>query len=195
MKACYLIVMGFRHFGPIVKISRRRPTLLPAHSQVLVAGSSIELPHERSSSERIRPLAHSLSRNFYESLLLNCSPPAHSRQLMAAISAVHLVRQVCLVGRLHITVSFIPLSEIQHGHIPCLCTIFAIRHCVSFPDQGRNFQWISLFLLKPFFLLIRGDTIQAEPIEGACYYPHKKGIKLPSFIPLMTPITVASIMD
>src|SRR5690606_27062898 len=106
MKACYLIVMGFRHLEPIVKISRRRPTLLPAHSQVLVAVSSIELPHDRSRSERIGSGLHSLSRHFYESLLLNCSPPAHSRELMAAISAVHLVRQVCLVGRLHITVSF-----------------------------------------------------------------------------------------
>src|SRR5690606_15143331 len=103
MKACYLIVMGFRHLEPIVKISRRRPTLLPAHSQVLVAVSSIELPHDRSF---LTVGLHSLSRHFYESLLLNCSPPAHSRELMAAISAVHLVRQVCLVGRLHITVSF-----------------------------------------------------------------------------------------
>src|SRR5690606_17923306 len=103
MKACYLIVMGFRHLEPIVKISRRRPTLLPAHSQVLVAVSSIELPHDRSF---LTVGLHSLSRHFYESLLLNCSRPAHSRELMAAISAVHLVRQVCLVGRLHITVSF-----------------------------------------------------------------------------------------
>src|SRR5690606_5198548 len=73
MKACYLIVMGFRHLEPIVKISRRRPTLLPAHSQVLVAVSSIELPHDRSRSERIGSGLHSLSRHFYESLLLNCN--------------------------------------------------------------------------------------------------------------------------
>src|SRR5690606_7299321 len=73
MKAHYLIVMGFRHLEPIVKISRRRPTLLPAHSQVLVAVSSIELPHDRSRSERIGSGLHSLSRHFYESSLLNCN--------------------------------------------------------------------------------------------------------------------------
>src|SRR5690606_14766002 len=73
MKACYLIVMGLRHLDPLVKISTRRPTLLPAHSQVLVAVSSIELPHDRSRSERIGSGLHSLSRHFYESLLLNCN--------------------------------------------------------------------------------------------------------------------------
>src|SRR5690606_7333382 len=45
----------------------RRPTLLPAHSQGLVAVSSIELSHDRS---RLRTRLHSLSRHFYESLLL-----------------------------------------------------------------------------------------------------------------------------
>src|SRR5690606_25260275 len=44
--------------------------LLPAHSQVLVAVSSIALPHDRS---RLRTRLHSLSRHFYESLLLNCT--------------------------------------------------------------------------------------------------------------------------
>src|SRR5690606_8830176 len=69
MKAHYLIVMGFRHLESIVKISRRRPTLLPAHSQVLVPGSSIELPHDRSF---LTVGLHSLSRHFYESSLLTC---------------------------------------------------------------------------------------------------------------------------
>src|SRR5690606_18399747 len=70
MKAHYLIVMGFRHLEPIVKISRRRPTLLPAHSQVLVAVSSIALPHDRSF---LTVGLHSLCRHFYESSLLNCN--------------------------------------------------------------------------------------------------------------------------
>src|SRR5690606_9015209 len=48
----------------------RRPTLLPAHSQGLVAVSSIELSHDRS---RLRTRLHSLSRHFYESLLLKCN--------------------------------------------------------------------------------------------------------------------------
>src|SRR5690606_6895649 len=94
MKACYLIVMGFRHLRRKVHVVLRLPTLgtepsvpsppvraipqlvasgfrsvilLPAHSQGLVAVSSVALPHDRS---RLRTRLHSLARHFYDSLLL-----------------------------------------------------------------------------------------------------------------------------
>src|SRR5690606_12669529 len=72
-----------------------------------VAVSSVALSHDRSGPERIGSGLHSLSRHFYESLLLKSNLPVHSRELMAAIPAVRLVRQVCLIGRLCIPVSFI----------------------------------------------------------------------------------------